>query len=108
MPGASIQTKRRRERRRHKRTHVLLSGRLLSGERATKGVVLDLSAAGARIRLAEPPILKPAATLRLARGIDLPVEVAWVKDNTLGLAFREAPAKIASLFAGVLPEAATA
>ncbi len=43
-------------------------------------------------------------TLRLAESVDLKVEVAWQKGNSLGLQFLEVPARISSIFAGLLPE----
>jgi hypothetical protein len=94
----------RRERRRYKRTHVLFSGSLVSGKRAIEGLVLDLSLNGARIQFSEPIVTNSAATLRLAGSVDIDVEVAWREDNRLGLRFREMPARISSIFAGLLPE----
>lgn len=94
----------RRERRRYKRTHVLFSGNLVSGKRAIEGLVLDLSPNGARIQFSEPIVTNSATTLRLADSVDIDVEVAWRKDNRLGLRFREMPARVASIFAGLLPE----
>ncbi len=43
-------------------------------------------------------------TLRLAESVDLKVEVAWQKGNSLGLQFLDQPARISSIFAGLLPE----
>ena len=94
----------RRERRRYTRTHVLFSGSLVSGKRAMEGLILDLSPNGARIQFSEPIVTNSATMLRLADSVDIDVEVAWRKDNCLGLRFREMPARIASIFAGLLPE----
>ena len=93
-----------RERRRYKRTHVLFSGSLVSGARVVEGVVLDLSAGGARIQFAEPIVIDSETTLRLADLVDFDVSVAWIHDKCLGLKFRETPARVSSLFAGLLPE----
>ena len=41
----------RRERRRYKRTHVLMAGDLVSGPRAMRGCVLDISVSGAQMQL---------------------------------------------------------
>ena len=94
----------RRERRRHKHASLLLTGRLFSGDRAVHGVLFDLSSGGARIKLSEPLDAKSAITLRLAGSVDFHVEKAWEMDNVLGLRFRETPERIASIFAGLLPE----
>lgn len=97
-----------RERRRYKRTHVLFPGQLISGDRIVDGVVLDVSANGAGMQLPKPVKFRSAITLRLARSIDFPVELIWDKENFLGLRFREAPARVAAILAGVLPQEALA
>lgn len=91
------------ERRNYKRTHVLFSGRLISGDRSAQGILFDISAGGARMRLAEPLEPGSAITLRLANKLDFHVEVAWRQKQMFGLKFREAPAKIAATMAGLLP-----
>ena len=91
------------DRRQHKRTHVLFLGHLISGDRSVPGVLFDLSAGGARMRLAEPLEPDSAITLRLANRLDFHVEVAWHRDDMVGLKFREAPARIAATMAGLLP-----
>jgi len=92
------------DRRRHKRAHVLFSGCLISGDRSAEGVLLDVSAGGARIRLSEPLEAGSAITLRLARSLDFHVEVAWRQGQTIGLRFRETPARIAATLSGLLPQ----
>ena len=92
------------DRRRYKRAHVLFSGRLSSGKRGIEGLVLDLSANGARIQFHEPIAVNSAMMLRLAESVDLEVQVAWQNGNSLGLQFLELPARISSIFAGLLPE----
>ncbi len=104
MWNASDDKQGRGDRRRYKRAHVLFSGRLFSGKRGIEGLVLDLSPNGARIRFHEPIAADSAMTLRLAESVDLKVEVAWQKDNSLGLQFLDQPARISSIFAGLLPE----
>ncbi len=94
----------RRERRRYKRTHVLMAGDLVSGQRAAKGFVLDISANGAQIRFPEPLAPDSEITLRLAETVNLGVEIAWRSHNRLGLRFRDLPEQISSIFAGLLPE----
>ncbi len=93
-----------RERRRYKRTHVLMAGDLVSGPYATKGFVLDISANGAQIQFPDPLVPDSEITLRLAETVNLGVEVAWRSHNRLGLRFRDLPEQISSIFAGLLPE----
>ena len=92
------------DRRRYKRAHVLFNGSLVSGNHSNKGVLLDVSAGGARIRLSEPLDAGSAINLRLADFLDFPVEVAWRSGLTIGLRFREAPARIAATLSGLLPQ----
>ena len=92
------------ERRRHKRTHVLFSGSLISGDRSAPGILFDISAGGARVRLAEPLEPGSAITLRLASRLDFHVEIAWREGQMYGLKFRESPARIAATLAGILPQ----
>ncbi len=104
MRNGSGSDQERRDRRRYKRIHVLMSGHLVSAKRAMKGLVLDLSANGARVQFSEPVATGSKMTLRLANSVDLSVEVAWHSDNRLGLRFQELPGQISSIFAGLLPE----
>ena len=104
MRNGSGSDQERRDRRRYKRAHVLMSGHLVSAKQAMKGLVLDLSANGAQIQFSEPPATDSKMTLRLANSVDLGVEVAWRRDNRLGLRFQELPSQISSIFAGLLPE----
>ena len=90
------------ERRRFKRTRVILAGRLQAGDQTLDGHILDISANGVKLRLPEPPRKSPTLTLRLARSIDVPADTAWRKGNILGLRFRESPAHMASVLAGLL------
>ena len=94
----------RRERRRYKRTHVLMAGDLVSGQGAMKGFVLDISANGAQMQIPEPAVPDSEITLRLAETVNLGVEIAWRSHNRLGLRFRDLPEQISSIFAGLLPE----
>ncbi len=104
MWSASDDKQDRSDRRRYKRAHVLFSGRLFSGKRGIDGLVLDLSANGARVQFHEPIAVNSAMTLRLAETVDIKVEVAWQSGNSLGLQFLAMPGQISSIFAGLLPE----
>ncbi len=104
MRNGSEPDQARPERRRYKRTHVLMAGDLVSGQRAIRGFVLDISANGAQIQLPEALVPDSEITLRLAETVNLGVEVAWRSHNRLGLRFRDLPEKISSIFSGLLPE----
>jgi hypothetical protein len=92
------------ERRRFKRTSVLMAGDLVMGSYATKGTVLDISANGAQIQFPDPLVPESELTLRLAGTVNLSVEIAWRGHDRLGLRFRDLPEQISSIFAGLLPE----
>ena len=92
------------ERRRYKRTHVLMAADLVSAERAAQGFVLDISANGAQVQFPEALVPDSEITLRLAETVDLGVEIAWRSHNRLGLRFRDMPEKVSSIFAGLLSE----
>ena len=104
MPNGSGDAQDRRERRRYKRTHVLMAADLVSAQRAIKGFVLDISANGAQIQFPEPVVPDSDISLRLAETVDLGVEIAWRSHNRLGLRFRDLPSQISSIFAGLLSE----
>ena len=104
MPNGSNDNQGHRERRRYKRTSVLMAGDLVSAQRASKGFVLDISASGAQIQFPEPVVPDSDITLRLAKTVNLGVEIAWRSHNRLGLRFRDLPEQISSIFAGLLSE----
>ncbi|MHA1601260.1 MAG: PilZ domain-containing protein [Alphaproteobacteria bacterium] len=104
MQNAQKSEESQTERRHHKRTHVLFLGHLISGDRSVPGVLFDISAGGARMRLAETLGLDSAITLRLANRLDFHVEIAWHQGDMVGLKFREAPTRIAATMAGILPQ----
>jgi hypothetical protein len=104
MPNDSGDVQNRRERRRYKRIRVLMAAELVSAQRATGGLIFDISANGAQIQFPEPLVPDSAMTLRLAETVDLGVEIVWRNRNRLGLRFRDLPSQISSIFAGLLPE----
>jgi hypothetical protein len=104
MRNGSDNDQDRSDRRRYKRTHVLMAGDLVAGQRATKALVLDISANGAQIQFPENLVPGSDLTLRLAETVNLGVEIAWRRHNRLGLRFRDLPEQISSIFAGLLPE----
>ncbi|MFQ5774671.1 MAG: PilZ domain-containing protein [Kiloniellaceae bacterium] len=108
MPDSARKAPDRRERRRHKRAHVLFAACLLSGDRLAGALVRDVSAGGAKLQLTEGFDPFSAVTLRMARSVDFHVKIAWRKGNLLGLRFREGHAHIASTLAGLLPAEALA
>ncbi len=104
MSNGSGDVQNRRERRRYKRTRVLMAAKLVSAQRATGGLVFDISANGAQIQFPEPLAPGSELTLNLAETVDLGVEIAWRSHNRLGLRFRDLPNQISSIFAGLLSE----
>lgn len=103
MPKTRKKSRSQANRRSHKRTHVLFLGHLISGDYSVPGILFDISAGGARMRIAEPLEPGSAITLRLANRHDFHVEIAWRRGQMIGLKFREAPARIAATLAGLLP-----
>lgn len=89
------------ERRRFKRTHVIFSGLLRSGRQGIAGQILDISAAGVRMRLPEAPQTERNLDLRLARTVHLESDLAWRRGNEVGLRFRASPGYVAGIFAGI-------
>ncbi len=85
MSNGSGDVQNRRERRRYKRTRVLMAAELVSAQRATGGLVLDISANGAQIQLPEPLMPDSAMTLRLAETVDLGVEIVWRDADSMGI-----------------------
>ncbi|GEQ97011.1 hypothetical protein JCM17844_06480 [Iodidimonas gelatinilytica] len=86
-----------KERRNHPRRSVIWMGTLKVGEFSFSCRVLDLSLAGARIRLALPLKRGAPVTLTISRCGDLPAEICWHKDDRLGLNFILPPQEVRQL-----------
>lgn len=86
-----------KDRRNHPRRSVIWLGTLKVGEFSFPCRVLDLSLTGARIRLALPLKNGTVVTLSISRCGDLPAEIAWYEEDTLGLTFSLPPRELAQL-----------
>ncbi|GAK34250.1 MULTISPECIES: PilZ domain-containing protein [Iodidimonas] len=86
-----------KDRRTHPRRSVIWMGTLKVGDFSFSCRVLDLSLAGARIKLALPLKRNAAVTLSITRCGDLPAEISWHKDDRLGLNFTIPAAEVRRL-----------
>jgi hypothetical protein len=93
-----------RERRHYKRAAVLMKASLLCGERCLKGVVLNASINGVKIKLQEPLALDTPVTLVLAGSVHFGGKVTWRRGNIMGIHFTGNPRTAAELMAGILPD----
>jgi hypothetical protein len=93
-----------RERRNYKRAAVIMNASLFCGERCLKGVVLNASINGVKIKLQEPLALDTAVTLVLAGSVHFGGKVTWRRGNVMGIHFTGNPRTAAELMAGILPD----
>ena len=92
------------ERRKSARTPVFWPARLFVDGHAVDGMVLDVSAEGARLHLENPPECARAVTLQNARFGELRGEVMWSGEDVLGLSFLDQPQCIARKIDGIPPQ----
>jgi hypothetical protein len=92
-----------KEQRKHPRTAVLWSGRLHAGAKGANCRVLNISAAGAKVRLLEPLPPAPVVSLRIERFGEFPGDVIWREDDFLGIKFRDDPEDITQIFGVAVP-----
>ncbi len=93
-----------RERRQYSRTHLIWTGSLAFGDRSVDCVIMNASANGAKIRVAEALPFPEIVTLRIPRLGGFRAEVVWSRDNKLGVRFLEEPERVAELIEHVLPQ----
>ena len=91
------------DRRRCPRRHVLWSGRLHTGAQDHDGIILDLSASGAMLRLTEPAAVPASVTVSAERFGTLRARVVWQQRNVVGLRFSETPRRVARAVGGSAP-----
>ena len=91
------------ERRRHRRTSVLLRGRFRSGHQIIECLITDLSAGGARIRPAEPIDDAEVGALETLRLGLIPGEIVWKASDSFGLRFLDRPNRIGDLIRQAMP-----
>ena len=105
------------ERRNFSRVSILLTGVLSHRDGIEDCVVRDLSVNGAMISVENAPAIGSPATLEIARvggfrgwekdvaANGLGAEVAWHRNDQMGLRFTGKPHEIAETMAGLLPRA---
>ncbi len=102
----TLQETRNADRRAFERACVLVSAQMSDpGEtdQVTDCVVFDLSANGAKIRIARPLAGGPIKQLTLYGLVDFEVRPAWNHGGFAGLQFMAKPETVAETLAGVLP-----
>lgn len=92
-----------KERRRYGRTPVLLSGTLLVDDREIDCIIMNLSINGAKVRCKEPFERGVRLLFRAHRFGDFVCDVAWRKDDRMGLTFRDSPERVAEIIGKSLP-----
>lgn len=92
-----------KERRRYNRMPVLLSGTLLVDDREVDCIIMNLSVNGAKVRCKEPFERGVQLLFRAHRFGDFVCDVAWRKDDRIGLTFRDSPDRVAEIIGKSLP-----
>ncbi len=108
MPNTTQQTDAWKDRRLYGRSHVLWGARLLSGVGEQDCVILDLSAAGAMVRLSDPSVSPAHVAVSADHFGKLRGRVVWQQGNVVGLRFSERPQQIARTVDVSLPQLRTA
>lgn len=96
------------ERRKSARSPVFWPARLIVDSHAVDGMVLDVSADGARLHLEHPPELARTVTLQNDRFGELRGEVVWSDKDDLGLSFLDQPQRIVRKIDDIPPQYRTA
>lgn len=104
VSASKLQAASSADRRRFIRATTVLKARLLTPQGTIEATVLDASLNGVKLWAgADVPVGTPV-TLLLAGAVHFGGEVAWRRDETLGLCFREEPEKVAAIMAALLPQ----
>lgn len=91
------------ERRRFRRLTTVINGNLFCAAEAAKGVILDLSLNGVKIKTDLDPPRGAPVTLTLGGSVHFGGEVAWRHGNFLGVSFSKSPERIAEILAPMMP-----
>ena len=91
------------ERRRHRRTSVLLRGSFRRGKEVIDCLITDLSSGGARLRPTQPLAGAAVGTLETARLGLIPGEVIWVAGDSVGVRFLDRPNRVGELIRKAMP-----
>jgi hypothetical protein len=89
--------------RRYKRANVLWPATLLADGERFDCIILDLSANGARLRVAGSTEALKGLVLEAPRFGSLMGDVAWRRETELGLRFNDDPEEVAALLGDMLP-----
>jgi len=90
-------------RRTHARFTVVWTGRIMAAPRSIDCVVLNISAAGAKLRVFESIELPARFTLVVDKFGDFPAELVWRDGRSAGVRFVGDPQRIGQSFSSVLP-----
>jgi len=91
------------ERRRFKRLTTVINGDLFCAAEAAKGIILDLSLNGVKIKTDLDPPHGAPVTLTLGGSVHFGGEVAWRHGDFLGVSFSKSPESIAEILAPMMP-----
>lgn len=92
------------ERRQFIRAATVLKARLVTENGTLDGTVLDASLNGVKIWVAGDVPVGSKITLILAGSVHFGGEVVWRSGETLGICFQDAPEKVATIMAALLPQ----
>lgn len=92
-----IKTDSPHSRRKHSRKSVLFKAKISFEEQNINCEILDISAGGARTKVARQMKHGLHVTLNLDPFGEIPCEIAWQKGQTLGMKFQGDPEKVAEI-----------
>ena len=90
------------DRQRHPRHSTMCPGTLFSGDQSVECQVLNISAGGAKIRLAEPVPTDALVRVRIERIGEFTARIAWRNGETIGVEFQDDLAEVARIVEDVL------
>ena len=91
------------ERRRHRRTSVLLRGSFRRGKEVVDCLITDLSSGGARLRPTQPIAGAVVGTLETPRLGLIPGEIVWIAGDSVGVRFLDRPNHVGELIRKAMP-----
>jgi len=104
VSAAKLQAASSADRRRFIRATLVLRARLVTEQGTIEATVLDASLNGVKLWTSADLPVGSRVTLLLAGAAHCGGEVAWRRDETLGLCFRDDPEKAAAIMAALLPQ----
>jgi len=88
------------DRRAHERKSVLLEAAISDGALQEDSVLLNISEGGAMLRVSDPFMCPTSLDVEISRIGSIPAEVAWRRDDKIGVRFKESPQIVARRFEG--------